>query len=229
MNFRPDLSCSSFRVNRVTSRHCMSRLPLLGHKSIYYTLPPSPKAIAPKCSWSHRSSYYLFPSTANFFFYFFLFSTFLSLSNFPFQLFPFSSPVTSPISLFLSRFSSAAAVPRGYETVWETHCMCRCQGLSSLVEDPLMVLGIIHLVHWAVQHCHTAPAAASSHAHTDIHIQAHSWKVTTPIHSGIFTIDTLWCWKYCCYQDIVKLWCTVFYCMYLTLDLYIARKSSLCF
>lgn len=51
--------------------------------------------------------------------------------------------------------------------------MCRCHGLSSLLEDPLMVLGIIHPVRWAVCHCHTAPApAATSHAYTDIHITA---------------------------------------------------------
>lgn len=48
--------------------------------------------------------------------------------------------------------------------------MCRCHGLSSLVEEPLMVLGIIHPARWAVFDCHTA-AAAVAHACTDIHIK----------------------------------------------------------
>lgn len=101
-----------------------------------------------------------------------LFSTFLSLSTSPLGSFAFSSPVISPppVSLFLFPFSSASAVPRGYETGWEIRCMCRCHGLSSLVEEPLMVLGIIHPARWAVFDCHTA-AAAVAHACTDIHIK----------------------------------------------------------
>lgn len=75
----------------------MSRLPQLGHNSIYEALSPSPKAIAPKRS--------CFPSTTSSLLFFSLFSTFLS----PFPISPFGyfpSPLPSfPPFLYFSPLS----------------------------------------------------------------------------------------------------------------------------
>lgn len=85
----------------------------------------------PKSSSTHSSSHYLLILATNR-----LPISFPHFSNI-FQ-FPLLAPSPSlllqsflPISLFLLPFSSAPAVPRGYETGWETRCVCRCHGLSS--------------------------------------------------------------------------------------------------
>lgn len=71
---------------------------------------------------------------------------------------PSLPPSHSPQFLYFSRsFSSASAVPRGYETVLETRCMCH--GLSCEDEHPLMVQGLFILLGCATL---SHAAAASS-------------------------------------------------------------------
>lgn len=70
-------------------------------------------------------------------------STFLPFSNFASRLLRllFSHPPPPPnFSISLAFFLSASAVPRGYETVLETCCMCH--GLSCRDGDTLMVRGL---------------------------------------------------------------------------------------
>lgn len=92
-----------------------------------------------KSTWTCCSSHYLHPSTTS--------CHLLFCPSFQFRLSASTLsllPSHSPQFLYFSRSSaSASAVPRGYETVLETRCMCH--GLSSGDEDPLMVRGLFIL------------------------------------------------------------------------------------
>lgn len=117
---------SQTALNRVMSQPCWPRRPR----------QPREKFI--KSTWT--SSHYPHPSTTG------CHLLFLPLSNFASRLLRllFSRHIPPLQFLYFSRFFlSASAVPRGYETVLETRCMCH--GLSSGDEDPLMVLGLFIL------------------------------------------------------------------------------------
>lgn len=105
-----------------------------------------------KSSWTCCSSHYLHPSTTS--------CHLLFCPSFQFRLLastPSLLPSHSPQFLYFScSSSSASAVPRGYETVLETRCMCH--GLSPGDEHPLMVRGLFILLGRATL-SHTAAAS----------------------------------------------------------------------
>lgn len=150
-----------WRVNTA----CWPRLPEAATEHYLLHLSPSSTGIVLKRTWTYCSAHYLVPSTTDRLLFFCHFSHPVQFP--PSAPSPSLLPSFSPISLFLSPFLLGPCCPRG---VWdavmawalELRTLWWCWGLFFLF------VGL-----------YTSHTAA--YTYTDIHIQAHSWKISALI------------------------------------------------
>lgn len=203
----------------------MSRLPQLGHNSIYYTLSPSPKAIAPKCSWTQCSSCYQFPSTTNSLQFF----SFLHFSLF------FQFPLLA-ISLLLSRhfphFSISLPFLLG---------PCCPQGVWDSLGDSLYVpLSWPELPSWGsfdgvgdYSSCslgRTPLSHSTSNSITCTYRHTHTGTLSKNNYTKIFR--NFYHWHTLMLKALLSRYCKImmhcwFLLLYLTLDIHISSNLSL--
>lgn len=145
---------------------------------------------------------------------FLLFSTFLSFSNFPPRLLPLLFSRHFPHSSISLPFLLGPCCPQG---VWDRlgdslYVLLSWPELPSWGSfDGVGDYSSCSLGRIPLSHSSSSSSITCIHRHTDILVQAHSWKIRAPIFSTreflLFFIATLWCWN-CCYQDTVK-WCSI--------------------